>query len=86
MRSRLFDSTLYIRAIICILIIQYYRACWRAGCPVFIKVLKFGCCALETRQSAVVYPKSGQAIAFHEKYNPDEAKKLHQGLREMKLI
>jgi len=28
----------------------------------------------------------GKAIVLHEKYNPDEAKKLHKGLREMKLI
>jgi hypothetical protein len=85
-RSRLFDSTLYIRAIICILIIQYCRASWRARCRTFIKVSKFGCSSVETSQSAVVYPKSGQAIAFHEKYNPDEAKKLYQRLREMKLV
>jgi tetratricopeptide (TPR) repeat protein len=28
----------------------------------------------------------GKAIVLHEKYNPDEAKKLHNSLREMKLI
>ena len=75
-----------IRATICILIIQYCQACWRALYRAFIKVSKFGCCAVETRQSAVVYPNSGQAIDFHEKYNPDDAKKLHQRLCEMKLI
>lgn len=74
-----------IRVTICILIIQYCQACW-TGCRAFIKLLKFGRSSVETRQSAVVYPYSGQAIALHQKYNPDEAKKLHQGLREMKLI